>query len=113
MAQVLMPPRKNKSQELFQVAGAVVGGVTGGPTGAMQGAQMGGAVSNMVNQPKQVAGTQASAISRRRQELETDNLSALRNAEVAAADLPEDQRQAVIPVLTQARLLEQKKRGMA
>jgi hypothetical protein len=48
-----------------------------------------------------------SAMQRRQDVLETDNLTALRNAEVASAQLPEKQRQDVMGVLAQARLRQE------
>lgn len=114
MASVVVPQRKSQGLgEIGMIGGAIVGGLVGGPGGAVTGAQVGGAAGGMMSQQKQTPQLEASAMSRRRQELETDKLDALRNAEVAAAQLPEDQRQAVLPVLTQARLREQQTRGMA
>jgi hypothetical protein len=41
-----------------------------------------------------------------------DNLTALRNAEAAAAYLPEKQRQSYLPAIVAARRLEEQQRGM-
>lgn len=119
-------PVKNKQGilgELLPVAGAVVGGVVGGvaggPPGAIGGASggygLGQAAGGFIDPGKQqqlgVSSSQG-ALQRRQDFLQSDNLTALRNAEVAAARLPERERQAYLPVLTQARIMEQQRRGM-
>ena len=120
MAQVMVPP-KNKNSELGQilpVAGAVVGGIYGGGIGgASAGDALGGAASNLLgaNQQQQLGVQQqgGSALERRQMQLDQpDNLTALRNAETAAAYLPEKQRQSYLPAIVAARRLEEQQRGI-
>lgn len=119
MAQVLVPPR-NKNGELGQIlpiAGAAVGAVFGGPAGAMTGYSLGGAAGNVMgaNEQQQLDVQQAggSALERRQMQLnQPDNLTALRNAETAAAYLPEKQRQSYLPAIVAARRLEEQQRGI-
>lgn len=113
MAQVTIPQRKSKD---FGTLGTIVGGVAGAyfgesPQAALAGAQagqfVGGTMDNMQQQKQVPTVTAPSAMQRRQNVLETDNLSALRNAEIASAQLPEKQRQDVMGVLAQARLRQE------
>lgn len=131
MPQIIQPQGNNSRNDniIFQLGGAVIGGIAGykggGPGGALKGASVGAAAGNQagnmfsqMNQngdsgvSAQVPTNSASAMQRRQQELETDNLTALREAEVAAAQLPEQQRQRIVPTLAQARIMEQRRRGI-
>ena len=131
---------KRDEKALFQIGGAIIGGFVGGPPGAIAGASAGGAANDFIGskdaggavgsaanfgsaaQGVQSTGTaggkaglglsQTEAMSRRRDDLQTDKLTALREAEAATSTLPEQQRQRLLPTLTQARMLEQQKRGM-
>lgn len=123
-----VPDRKAQDQKsLFKIAGAVVGGVVGGYfgnapgaiAGAGAGASLGDQAGSMLVKddtnkvtPSIQPGQQSQALARRQQQLETDNLTQLRDAEQAAAQLPEEQRQRVLPTLTRARLMEQQQRGV-
>jgi len=91
-------------------AGGAVGSAVnfGSAAGSVGGGSSGGAAA-----PAGGLGlTQSEAMARRRDELQTDKLTALREAEAATSTLPEQQRQRLLPTLTQARMLEQQKRGM-
>lgn len=127
MAQVMVPPRNKNGilGEILPVAGAIVGGVVGGGAtggaGALSGAGagygLGSAASNLLsaNQQQQLGVQQqgGSALERRQVQLnQPDNLTALRNAEAAAAYLPEKQRQSYLPAIVTARRLEEQQRGM-
>lgn len=138
--QVIRPQMggKTKAQQdqstIFSLGGAVIGGVFGGAGGAIAGAGAGQAASNLLDAKSSgealgaglgvAQGAQgvadrtvqaqpgaSPAMQRRLDALGTDELQALQQAESAAAVLPEDQRQRILPTLTQARLLEQRKRG--
>lgn len=128
MAQINRPRKPNDAGELFQMVGAVIGGIaggmTGGPVGAAKGAAtgaaLGGTAGNLLGANDQPQGPQPvqsgrmDALARRQKLAETDDLTALRNAEVAVAQLPEPQRQELVPVLTQARILaERRRRGVS
>ena len=137
MAQVNVPQMGGPSRGsqdtkmVFQLGGAILGGLAGGVPGAVAGAQAGGAAAGLVeaksageavnsgigvasgaqgfaNKP---AGT-SPAMKRRLDTIQTDNLETLQAAEGAAATLPESTRQRILPNLVQARMLEQRKRGM-
>jgi hypothetical protein len=124
----MVPPRNKNGilGEILPLAGAVVGGVIGGGAsggaGALSGAGagygLGSAASNLLgaNQQQQLGVQQAgggSALERRQIQLnQPDNLTALRNAEAAAAYLPERQRQSYLPAIVTARRLEEQQRGM-
>jgi hypothetical protein len=117
MAQVIMPPKKeNGFGQILPIAGAVVGGIFGGgPAGAATGYSLGGAASNILssNQSQQQPLQTSGALQRRQDQLnQPDNLTALRNAEQAAAYLPERQRQSYLPAIVTARRLEEQQRGM-
>jgi hypothetical protein len=119
--------------QFLKLAGAVVGGAAGfagggGPLGAAQGAVVGGSAGEMVggivDPVKEKVVTErptdfgarpqtSAAIQRRSEQLTQDNLQLLEQAEVAAQELPEQERQILLPNLTQAKLLERKKRGIA
>ena len=116
MAQVMMPPKKdNGFGQILPIAGAVVGGIYGGgPAGAATGYSIGSAASNYLsstgNQQQPVS---SGTLQRRQMQLDQpDNLTALRNAEQAAAYLPEKQRQSYLPAIVTARRLEEQQRGM-
>jgi hypothetical protein len=122
MAQVIVP-QKQKNQglsEILTLGGAGVGAVLGGPGGALAGASLGstlgGTAGSYINQnePQGTAGapSQNMAMQRRSQQLGTDNLAALKQAEMQLPKLPEDLRQQYTPAIVQARMLEQQKRGM-
>jgi hypothetical protein len=113
MAQINVPQRRsNEMGTIGTIAGGIVGGIMGRSGGsAMAGAQAGNFIGGAMDQASnknQMPSIQApSAMQRRQDVLETDNLTALRNAEVASAQLPEKQRQDVMGVLAQARLRQE------
>lgn len=126
--EVVIPEKEKKVQrsggqlsKFLTVAGGI-GGAAFGPGGALAGAGAGAALGKLAGDivdpvkervvERQPQGGTSSALSRRREELERDDLSALEKAEQAAATLPESQRQQVLPTIAQARLLEQRKRGI-
>lgn len=126
MANYMMPQRNNKNetgiiQGLGSIAGGVAGAFIGGPAGAATGASLGSQGGGMLgqmsqkdpaSQPQAVQSQGlASAMQRRQSTMDTDNLSTLRRAEEAAVNLPEQDRQQVVPVLTRARIMEENKRG--
>lgn len=113
---------------LGTVAGGVAGATSGGPLGALKGAAAGGVAGQTVGglidpvKEKQVrAGPSddqrqrvpmAGAMSRRADEISSDPLESLSLAEREAKSLPERERQLILPKLSQARMLEQRKRGL-
>ena len=119
----------NFLQAAGMIAGGVAGGMAGGPLGAIKGAAAGGALGGAagglvdpVRQKQVKVGEDDSqrqrvpmsgAMQRRAEALQTDPLEALSLPEKEAERLPEKERQLVLPKLTQARLLERQKRGMA
>jgi outer membrane lipoprotein SlyB len=113
MAQINVPQRRsNEMGTIGTIAGGIVGGIMGRSGGsAIAGAQAGNFIGGAMDQASnknQMPSIQApSAMQRRQDVLETDNLTALRNAEVASAQLPEKQRQDVMGVLAQARLRQE------
>jgi len=120
----------NFLQAAGMIAGGVAGGMAGGgPLGAIKGAAAGGALGGAAGglvdpvRERQVRISEddsqrqrvpmSGAMQRRAEALQTDPLEALSLAEKEAERLPEKERQLVLPKLTQARLLERQKRGMA
>lgn len=114
------------------IAGAVLAPATGGASAMLAGAatggglgSMGGAILDKANAPKPVkeaaqamgissGGSDSSAITRRLEQIAADNGSRqnydkLMLAEQASAQLPEKDRQAYQPILTQARMLEEQR----
>lgn len=117
MAEVLMPQKKqsNGLNRALTIGGAALGGIYGGGfSGAMAGAQAGQMAGGLIgsNQPQQQQGVPNSAMQRRLQMQQTDNLATLRDAEAATATLPEKLRQEYMPPIVQARMLEERRRGM-
>lgn len=121
----MVPPKKqsNFMGDILPLAGAVVGGFLGHgqPAGVIGGAAAGSAIGSTAgnllgsNQQQQLGVQQqgGSALERRQVQLnQPDNLTALRNAEAAAAYLPEKQRQSYLPAIVTARRLEEQQRGM-
>lgn len=104
---------------------AAVPAMVGGAAGAGGLGAMGGALLDKANAPKPVkeaaqamgisgGGGNSSAITRRLEQIAADNGSRanydkLMLAEQASAKLPEKERQAYQPVLTQARMLEEQR----
>jgi hypothetical protein len=126
MAQVIVPQKKKNEglSEILTLGGAAGGAMLGGPGGAMAGASLGASLGGVggslisQNQPQGTAGvpgapSQSMAMQRRSQQLGTDNLMALTQAEKQLPNLPEDLRQQYAPAIIQARMLEQKQRGLA
>ena len=96
-------------------AGGIGAAVTGASTGAGLGGVLQGAVSSNDQQrqpgiPQQPS--QAYAMSQRQQKLSQDNLATLQQAESQLPRLPEQLRQQYAPAVIQARMLEERQRGL-
>ena len=133
MAQINMPQRKNPNNEAAKYLplvgagiGALAGGVGAAPgaalgaslSGASTGAGLGGIAQGAVasNSPQRSQGipqpNQASAMAQRQQKLSQDNLATLQQAEAGLPKLPEHLRQQYAPAVIQARMLEERQRGL-
>jgi hypothetical protein len=125
MAGVYVPQKKNPVQELFQiggtVAGGIVGGIAGGPPGAVGGAVAGNALGGFAGQqasptkqmPGSSGGGESAAMARAAQMKSQDSLASLKQAEAALPQVPEAVRQQYAGPIIQARMLEERKRGIA
>lgn len=120
MAQVIRPQKPSGGLgEVLGIGGAVIGGIMGGGApGAAAGAGVGQTAGNMLEppeapqQPVNSSLSEANAMKRRQEQLATDNLAVLKQAEASLPSLPEDMRQQYSPAIIQARMLEQQRRGM-
>jgi hypothetical protein len=73
----------------------------------------GGMLASNQPQAPQVQAPQSSAMMRRQQQMETNNVASLKQAEAATATLPEPMRQQYLPPLTRARMLAESEGRMA
>jgi len=117
MAQInRVAPRDSGISQLLTIGGAVGGAFAGNP---MAGAGAGQMAAGFIDQPKAPTpmvgegGSEAAAMARKQQEMSTDNLATLKQAEATLPTLPENLRQQYAPAIVQARLLEQQKRGIS
>lgn len=86
--QVNAPRREQKKDDtdnLFKIGGAVLGGIYGGPAGAMTGAQLGGLAGGMLQGPGDSGDggqniVEASAMDRRMNAIDNSNLGQLRQS---------------------------------
>ena len=118
MAQVNRPQKRpDELNSLLTIGGGVAGvAAGGGVSGALAGAGAGSTVGGIVNpeQPQQeaVPAPQAGALQRRQQQLSQDNLALLKRSEASLPSLPEPLRQQYGPAIIQARMMEEKRRGL-
>ncbi len=141
MAQIIVPQKQKSSNSssmlpaVGALGGALIGGLLTGGAGAPAGAALGGAAlgsslggaagtigSNFVGSnsnpsgggaiPNNVGQSQLSAMSRRQQAQSQDSLAALTEAEAALPHLPEPLRQEYAAPIIQARMMEQRNRGI-
>ena len=123
-----MPQKKqNNMGQYLQAGGAIAGGIIGSIVpgagtiaGATAGAALGGVAGGLADaSQKQDAPSgvpqqpsQAYAMSQRQQKLSQDNLATLQQAEAGLPQLPEHLRQQYAPAVIQARMLEERQRGL-
>ncbi len=132
MAQINVPQKRAGSNNaamgpaIGTIGGAIVGGFLGGPAGAGLGASLGGSAGTIGGEvaansqggggstsiPNNVGQSQLSAMSRRQQAQSQDSLAALTEAEAALPHLPEPLRQEYAAPIIQARMMEQRNRGI-
>lgn len=104
MAAIVQPQRSDPLSKLLPIGGAVAGGMAGGPAGAMTGYSAGGMISGAVQQPQaqQADSGAGSALERYKTKLDDQPINALSNAQVAVAQLPEQQQAVYKPYLDAA-----------
>lgn len=128
MAEIYSPPlrQRNDLSQLLQIGGAVGGAIAGGPGvgaalgGAATGASLGGLAGGMISKPmaqNSAMGVgspypESNAMMRRTEQLSQDNLGVLKLAEASLPSLPEELRQQYSVPIIQARMLEEKNRGL-
>ena len=107
-------PSQNSNGALLSIAGQLAGTALGGPVGGAVGGMVGGklAGSGTPQAPQATGASESDAMRRRIEQNNENNLSTLMQAEQTLPSLPEDMRQEYGPAIVQARILEQRKRGM-
>jgi hypothetical protein len=127
MAQVLIPQKKDDTNNLLTIGGAVVGGIMGGPPGAMLGAQAGGLAGSTLNPEKAgpapvqatvaeaPSATDSNAVRRRLDSLNQNPVQQLTAAQEALKYQPKETQKQYMDTINQALILAQRdqRRGMA
>jgi hypothetical protein len=124
MSQVLIPQKKDDTQMLMTLGGAVAGGFAGDPmTGAQAGSMLGGVVAedqakqsmNPQYSASQGGPSQSSAMARRLETIQTSPVQQLSQAQAALKAQPPDVQKQYMDTVNQALILAQRdqRRGQA
>lgn len=140
MAQIMMPKKSESKMGSYLQAGGAIGGAIvgtmaapgagtaagattgatlgGALTGAATGSALGGTLGGLASRGPEgggipQGGSELAAMTRRHQQLGQDNLATLSQAEKHLTSLPEGLRQQYAAPIIQARMLEQRQRGLA